>query len=170
MSRRVDPRAIALIKRFESLHDGDLSEIGLQPKMDPVGIWTAGYGHALRDPDTGQFLQGANDRAAALALVHGGLTEAQADDLLERDLEQFSDGVSRRVTAPLSSSEFGALVSFAFNVGLGNFKGSTLLRLLNAGDFKGAADQFARWNRAGGKILPGLVKRRYAERTLFLSP
>lgn len=167
-TRSVPAQAVDLIKRFESLHDGDLRAIGCQPKMDPLRIWTAGYGRALRDPHTGQFLQGPEDRDEAYALCGGGITEVQAEAWLAEDLEEFAQGVSKRVKVPLADIQFGALVSFAYNVGLGNFGGSTLLKKLNAGDYVGASDEFPKWNRGGGKILPGLVKRREAEQRLFL--
>ncbi|KQD16250.1 lysozyme [Acinetobacter baumannii] len=69
---------------------------------------------------------------------------------------------------PLTQNQFDALVSLAYNIGSGAFKGSTLLKLLNKGDYKGAADQFLVWNKAGGKVMKGLVRRREAERALFL--
>lgn len=169
MARPVDPRAIALIKQFESVHDDDLRQIGLQPKRDPLGIWTAGYGRALRDPETGRLLQGEADRAAAYRLCGGGLTEAHAEEWLAEDLARFSWGVERRVEILLPDARHGALVSFAYNVGLGNFGGSTLLKKLNMGDIQGAAKEFPKWNKAGGKVLSGLTKRREAERRLFLS-
>jgi lysozyme len=78
--------------------------------------------------------------------------------------------VSAAVTVPLNDNEFGALTSFTFNLGIGNLKSSTLLKKLNAGDRAGAADEFGKWVNAGGKPLPGLVKRRAAERALFLTP
>lgn len=168
-TRPVNTAAIELIKRFEGIHDNDLRAIGLQPKMDPLQIWTAGYGRALRDPDTGAYLQGAADRAEAYRQCGSGLTEAQAQEWLEEDLAESAAGVEKRVKVVVTDNQFGALVSFAYNVGLGNFQGSTLLRHLNEGKYKAASVEFGKWTRGGGKVLPGLVKRREAERLLFLS-
>ena len=96
-------------------------------------------------------------------------TQEEADARFLDDLTKFGDGVDRLVRVPLTDNQFAALVSFAYNVGLGALAGSTLLRKLNAGDYEGAADQFPRWNKGGGRVLPGLVRRRAAERDLFLS-
>lgn len=95
------------------------------------------------------------------------ITQQQADDYLRRDVRQFERAVARQVRVPLTQGQFDALVSFAFNLGEGALAQSTLLRLLNAGDYAGAAAQFDRWNKAGGRVLPGLVRRRAAERALF---
>jgi lysozyme len=98
------------------------------------------------------------------------MTQEQADALLMKDIARFQDGVNKLVTyKPLTQNQFDSLVDFAFNLGLGNLGSSTLLRKLNAGDVKGAADEFLRWNRAGGQVLAGLTRRRQAERDLFLS-
>lgn len=95
------------------------------------------------------------------------ITEAEATTLLRRDVSDAEVTVNRLVTVPLTQGQFDALVSFVFNVGAGAFKGSTLLRLLNAGDYTGAAAQFARWVNNDGKPLAGLVRRRNAERAMF---
>jgi lysozyme len=96
-------------------------------------------------------------------------TAQQADEYLAHDLQGFERDVAAMVRVPLTENQFASLVSLAYNVGIGALRGSTLLRLLNAGDYAGAANQFPRWNRAAGRVLPGLVKRRAAERDLFLS-
>ena len=121
--------------------------------QDSVGVWTIGYGHT--GPD-----------------VHAGLTitQAQADQLLLADLYKFEQGVSQLVRVPINQNQFDALVSFAFNLGLGSLGRSTLLKLLNSRDYNGAADQFLKWTYAGHEQLPGLVKRRRAERAMFLTP
>jgi len=121
--------------------------------QDSVGVWTIGYGHT--GPD-----------------VHAGLTitQAQADQLLLADLYKFEQGVSQLVRVPINQNQFDALVSFAFNLGLGSLGRSTLLKLLNSRDYKGAADQFLKWTYAGHEQLPGLVIRRRAERAMFLTP
>ena len=97
------------------------------------------------------------------------MTEDEAKELLNRDLDKFASGVVRLCKVPLSDDQFGALVSFSFNVGLGNLQASTLLRKLNRGDpLEEVADEFLKWNKAGGKVLRGLTNRRKAERNLFL--
>lgn len=168
--RDVPQEAVELIKAFEGIPDGDPSTVNIDAYLDPVGIWTIGWGHAIRQG--GDFLRGAENKSVARALFPGGITRAQAEALLRADLIDFAAGVLRRVQVALDDSQFGALVSFAFNAGLGNLGQSTLLRRLNAGDFAGAADQFLVWNkgRVRGVLteLPGLTRRRRAERALFL--
>ncbi len=97
------------------------------------------------------------------------ISEAEAERLLSVDVEKFAAGVARLVDMPLADNERVALVSFAYNVGLEAFQDSTLLELLNAGDRAGAAAEFPKWRKSKGEIMPGLVRRRAAERTLFLS-
>ena len=142
---KLSQAGLDLIKRFEGCK--------LKAYQDAVGIWTIGYGHT-----------GPN--------VHDGLTitQKQADDILAQDVGRFASGVAANVRVSLTQSEFDALVSFAFNVGLGAFKTSTLLRLLNDNaDRNVVASQFLRWNKAGDKVLEGLTKRKNAEKALFLS-
>lgn len=124
--------------------------------QDSVGIWTIGVGHTS---------------AAGIPKVSKGLkiTAAESDEILSRDLKTFEAGVRAAVKVPLSQNEFDALVSLAFNIGVGAFSKSTLVKKLNAGDRAGAADQFLVWNKAGGKPLKGLTTRRQAERKQFLS-
>jgi lysozyme len=159
---------IELIKHFESLHDGDLTLIGIQPKKDPIGIWTIAYGHALIDPVTKRFLKGDADKAAAYKVMTD-LTLQQAEDLLQSDLITFEKHVDSYVKVPLTENQFSALVSFTFNVGSGNLKSSTLLRLLNTGMYDLASKEFIRWNKGEGKVLRGLTLRREAEAKLFLT-
>jgi lysozyme len=165
MTRKICSKAIQLIKEFESLHDGDCSAIGLQPKRCPANIWTIGYGHALQD-DQHNFLRGASGKIEAYRQA-ACLTEADAEALLIKDLELFSGGVQHLVTTPLTDNQFGALVSLAYNIGLGAFADSTLRRLLNAKSYEAAAEQFLRWNKCNGKVLTGLTKRRQREADLF---
>lgn len=145
---RINDDGLTLIKRFEGLE--------LSAYQDSVGVWTIGYGHtsAAGDP---QVTPGQR------------ITEAEAEAILRKDLRYFEDGVRDVVKVPLNSDQFSALVSFAFNLGVGALGGSTLLRKLNAGDYQGAANEFPRWVKAGGQTLLGLVKRRNAEQALFLS-
>lgn len=95
-------------------------------------------------------------------------TKAQAEERFRADLSRFANGVEDALDgAATTDRQFAALVSLAYNVGLANLKGSTLLRLHKAGDYAGAAAEFARWNRAAGKVLPGLTRRREAEAALY---
>jgi lysozyme len=168
--REVPREGLELIKAFEGIPDGDPSTVNIDAYLDPVGIWTIGWGHAI--PYKGEFLRGAQNRAIARALYPGGITRAQAEALLRADLIDTSAAVLRLVAVPLNDGAFGALVSFAFNVGTGALGKSTLLRLLNAGDRAGAAQQFLAWDkgRINGVLhpLPGLTRRRRAERAMFL--
>ena len=140
---QISKAGLDLIKQFEGLY--------LNAYRCPAGVPTIGYGHT-----------------AGVAMGQT-ITQQQADDYLRRDVRQFARAVARLVTVPLTQGQFDALVSFAFNLGEGALAQSTLLRLLNAGDYAGAAAQFDRWNKAGGRVLPGLVRRRAAERALFES-
>lgn len=118
--------------------------------------WTIGVGHT--------------SRAGPPKVTKGmKITRAQADEILSRDLATFEAAVSKAVKVPLNQNEFDALVSLAFNIGAGAFAKSTLVKKLNAGDRAGAATAFLSWNKAAGKVMKGLTKRREDERRLFLS-
>jgi lysozyme len=133
---------LELTRRFEGLR--------LTAYQDSCGIWTIGYGH------TGSHVrQGLT------------ITEPQALELLTTDIARAVDCVNRSVHAPINQNQFDALVDFVFNLGSGNFLGSTLLRRVNEGDFTAAKDEFLRWNHAGNQILEGLTRRRQAEADLF---
>jgi len=114
--------------------------------------WTIGYGH------TG-------------AEVHQGMTitQEQAEEFLMQDVQKAVQTVNSKVHTDLTQNEFESLVDFVFNVGAGNFAGSTLLRKINAGDMEGAALEFEKWTHADGKVMAGLIKRRHAEAVLFLN-
>lgn len=131
-----------LIRKFEGEK--------LTSHICPAGVLTIGVGHTGPDVRPGQTI-----------------TAAQSQALLQKDLERFEKAVTQYAKVPLTQNQFDALVSFAFNVGIGALGSSTLLKLLNAKDYAGAAGQFERWNRAGGKVLDGLTKRRAAEAALF---
>lgn len=133
----------ALIKSFEGCR--------LIAYKDAVGVLTVGYGHT--GPDVKVKLE---------------ITQEQADEIFAADLARFAVGVRQLIKVNLTDAQFSAVVSLAYNIGLGNLAGSTLLRFINAGDLKRAADQFPRWNKAGGKPLAGLTRRRAAERAMFL--
>jgi lysozyme len=124
---------------------------------DPVGVWTIGYGHTSR--------AGAPKVKAGMQI-----TEEYGEEILKNDIKTFENIIKSLVFVPLNPNQYSALVSFTYNVGGGNLKRSTLLRLLNAKRYKEAADQFPRWNKAGGKTLRGLTRRRLIERGLFLKP
>ncbi len=163
----ISQKAIDLVKSFEGIPDGDTGTVNLDPCLDPVNIWTIGWGHAIRYG--GRFLKGEADRAQARVLYPQGITLEQAEVLLHADLIDTGRDVSTMLALDVSDNEFGALASFSFNLGTGNLRSSTLLKKLNAGDRAGAAEQFTRWVYAYGRLLPGLVKRRTAEQVLFLS-
>ena len=141
-------KGIALIKEFEGCK--------LTAYQDSVGVWTIGYGWT-------QPVDGKPIRA--------GMTIKQetAERLLKTGLVSYESDVSRLVKVGLTQGQFDALVSFTYNLGARSLSTSTLLRKLNAGDYAGAANEFQRWNKAGGKVLTGLTRRREAERALFLS-
>ena len=96
------------------------------------------------------------------------ITKEQAERMLLNDVQRFEPEIERLVTAKLSQNQWAALICFTYNLGAANLESSTLRRLLNDGDYAGAAAQFPRWTKAGGRELPGLVRRRAAERNLFL--
>ena len=172
----INNKGIELIKHFESLHDGDLTLIGLQPKMCPAGIWTAGYGHALRTTDNTRFLKGAVDKAEAYRqcteMFHLA-SESDAELLLHTDLQKFSNNVLDKTKGiTLTDNQLAALVSFNYNCGDGNFAASTLLKKVNMGKFKEASSEFLKWDKATvngvKKVLHGLTLRRIAESSLFM--
>lgn len=141
---KISQKGLNLIKSFEGLE--------LKAYKDSVRVVTIGYG------STGAHVS-----------MDQTITAQQAEDLLRKDVSRFEEGVTKLVKVPLNQNQFDALVSFSFNLGLGNLGSSTLLKKLNASDYQGAALEFERWNKAGGKILNGLTKRRLAEKELFLS-
>lgn len=163
--RDINDVGLELIKKFEGIPDGDPGTVNIDPYLDPVGIWTIGWGHAIAIG--GSYLRGRENRKAARDLYPGGITLDQAEQMLRGDVLDTCRDVESLVKAPLTDNQFGALVSFTFNLGRGNLSKSTLLRKLNDGDYDGAAIEFHKWNRAGGKVLAGLVSRRAAESTLF---
>lgn len=128
----------------------------LRPYRDPGnGVWTIGYG-STRDAEGNPVTAGMTP-----------ITQDQALAMFERDLRAALSAVENDVTVPLTDEQEAALTSFVYNVGVGAFAKSTLLRLLNRGDLSAAASQFDLWVHAGGKVLAGLVRRRAAERKLF---
>jgi lysozyme len=168
--RDVPEQAVDLIKAFEGIPDGDPSTVNIDAYLCPANVWTIGWGHAIMDG--GVQLKGAAGKARAWALFPGGITRAQAEALLRGDLVPRCAQVSRLLKVGVDDAQFGALVSLLFNIGGANLAASTLLRRLNAGDLAGAADQFLAWDKArvNGVLqsLPGLTRRRRAERAMFL--
>jgi lysozyme len=168
---RISDAGVDFIKSFEGLvlsaYPDPASELGKKARSMRLKLesytsvpnwktlsgspWTIGYGHT--GPE-----------------VVAGLTvsEEKAEEILREDIERFEKGVLKLVKVPLTQGQFDALVSFSFNVGLGNLETSTLLRLLNANKAEEAAEQFARWDKAQGKVEPGLTRRRAAEKNIFL--
>ena len=140
----------------------------LRPYQCPALLWTVGVGHVI-DPNHARVPLAERK---ALAIPSGWdkvLTMGEVDEILAKDLARFESGVQRLCPSGLTTGRFGALVSFAFNVGLGNLQNSTLRIKHNRGDFEGAAEEFLKWNKAGGKELKGLTTRRKDERALYLS-
>lgn len=165
--RELNKAGLELIKSFEGIVDGDPSTVNLDPYVDPVGIYTVGWGHAIKWGNNFLKTSTPNAKAIARQLYPKGLTLAEAEELLRADVRAHSLPVEGLITVPVSDNQFAALVSFAFNLGVNSLRTSTLLRKVNARDFDGAALEFAKWNKAGGKVLKGLVRRRAAEATLF---
>jgi lysozyme len=124
---------------------------GFEPEAyrDVVGVWTIGFGHT-KDVKEGDKI-----------------SYYDAIALLKKEVAYFARGVELNVKVPVTQNMFDALTSFTYNLGIGNLKRSTLLRKLNREDYEGAAREFKRWNRAGGKVYRGLTSRRLEEEELF---
>jgi lysozyme len=141
-----DPaQAAEFVAQFEGL--------ALKAYRCPAGVLTIGYGHTGSDVYEGQEI-----------------TKDEALDLLADDLRKHFDAIKRMITVEVTENQCVALLSFAFNVGATNFQRSSVRKNLNRGAPLQAAESFLLWNRAGGKVLPGLTRRRNAERRLFLKP
>ena len=142
---KMGEKGIDLIKHFE----------GFSPTVYrcPSGVATLGYGSTH-----------------GITMDSPPITEEEGLELLMLDIAKFERGVNRLIDVPLNQNQFDALTSFAFNLGNGSLQASTLRKKVNREDYEGAVDEFPRWVFAGGRRLNGLVKRRYAERALFLTP
>lgn len=138
---KISQEGIALIKKFEGCE--------LTAYQCSAGVWTIGYGHTKG--------------------VEKGMTisKESAEDMLVEELHEYENYINDNVTAPLSQNQFDAMVSWVYNLGPANLKASTLLKVLNAGDYDGVPAQIKRWNKAGGVTLDGLIRRREAESLLF---
>ena len=132
---------IELIKQFEGCR--------LKAYKDAVGVWTIGYGHTV---DVKEGIE---------------ISQHQAEVILEVDLCEYEGYINKYVQVPLTQNQFDALVSWVYNLGVGNLRSSTMLRVLNEGKYSEVSYQIKRWNKAGGKVLRGLIRRREAEADLF---
>jgi lysozyme len=142
--RHVNKAGLDLVKSFE--------KCVLHPYDDGAGYMTIGWGHLIR---RGEHFD--------------KITQAEADELLRHDLADAEHAVESQVKVPLTDNQFGALVSFAFNVGAGGLGRSSMLRALNRGEYGAVPERLKVWNKAGGKVLRGLTRRRKAEGDLFKS-
>lgn len=133
---------LSIIKECEGL--------SLKSYLCPANVLTIGYGHTGKD-----------------VVPNLTIGEEKAEDLLHCDLRASETAIEKAVTVPLTENQFSALCSLVFNIGVGNFKNSTLLKMLNAGNYAAAADEFLRWDKSNGKPLAGLTKRRRQEQALF---
>ena len=136
-------KGLELIKHFEGCE--------LKAYLCPAGVWTIGYGHTkgVKEGDV--------------------ITAEEANEMLLAELDEYEGYVNNLVEVELNQNQFDAMVSWVYNLGGGNLKASTLLKVLNAGDYDGVPAQMLRWNKAGGKVLEGLTRRRQAEADLFVA-
>ena len=137
----ISEKGLELIKHFEGCE--------LEAYKCAAGVWTIGYGH-IKTAEEGKVI-----------------TQEEADALLGEEIVEYEDYVKAAVKVELNQDQFDALVSWTFNLGTGNLNASTMLKVVNAGDFEGVPAQIKRWNKAGGKVLEGLIRRREAEANLF---
>jgi GH24 family phage-related lysozyme (muramidase) len=147
--KKASDKCIQLIKHFEGF--------SAKPYLCPAGVATIGYG-STRDPD-----------GKAITMSHRTITETEAVNLMRATLVTYENAVNRYVKVPINQNQFDALVDFAYNAGAKNLLTSTLLKKLNAGNYEGASEEFGKWIYAGRTKLNGLVRRREAERQLFIS-
>jgi lysozyme len=140
---KISQEGLSLIKRFEGCR--------LEAYKCSANVLTIGYGHTggVKETDT--------------------ITQPEADELLEKDVAKFEKYVSSNVKVELNQSQFDALVAWTFNLGVGNLRESTMLKKLNNEDYASVPSEMKRWNKAGGKTLDGLIRRRKAESLLFES-
>jgi len=157
---KISKKTIEMLKHHEGVRT--------RPYRCPALLWTVGVGHVIDPAHIGVKFE---DRKT-LPIPPGwdrALSMDEVESILAKDLERFERGVERLCPNGLTQPRFDALVSFAFNVGLGNLQRSSIRMRHNRGDYEGAAEAFMMWTKAGGKELPGLVKRRKDERALYLS-
>ena len=137
----IGTKGLEMIKHFEGLE--------LNAYQCAAGVWTIGYGHT---------------KGVQKGMV---ISEDTANEMLVEELNEYESYITGLVTVELNQNQFDAMVSWVYNLGVGNLKASTLLKVLNAGDYAGVPAQIMRWNKAGGKVLEGLTRRRQAEADLF---
>jgi len=170
---KLSPAGEALMHRYEGFRD--------KPYLCPAHIWTIGYGNVLYQEQIRlPVVRPEGKTKADIPMIRKEMpikledfrvwSKQEIDELFRADVAAFERGVLRLVPGVVGrQGSFDALVSFAFNAGLGNLQRSTIRMRANRGDWEGAAEAFMAWTRGGGKVLPGLVRRRQAEIALFLS-
>lgn len=137
----ISQEGLELIKKFEGCE--------LKAYQDSVGVWTIGYGHTKNVEEGDE------------------ITKEESEEMLADEMEEYEGYINDNVECDLSQNQFDCLVSWVYNLGPSNLKSSTMLKVLNDDDYDGVPQQIKRWNRAGGKVLDGLVRRREAEALLF---
>ena len=148
---KLSDEGLRLIKSFEGYHTR-LKDGSCAAYLCPAGVATIGYGCT---------------EGIKLGMVW---TQEQAEEALRREITKFENAVTKSVIVDINQNEFDSMVSLAYNIGVAGFQRSSILRRLNKGDRKGAAQAFHMWNQGGGRVLPGLVSRRAREAALFLKP
>jgi lysozyme len=146
---RVNEAALTIIKSFEGFSS--------DPYLDPIGIPTIGFG---------SIWSANGDR---ISMDHPPVDKNKATELLQREVRHVEAAIGRLIKAELTENMFSAIASLAYNIGTGNLQRSTLRIKLNRGKYLDAADEFPKWRKAGGRVLKGLVRRRIAERNLFIN-
>jgi lysozyme len=158
---KVSDKVIVMIKHHEGIRRSAY--------LCPAKLWTIGVGHVLY-PAQAKLPLAERASYPIDPIDRGPITDAEIDHYLAQDLARFERGVARYCPSAIDNQgQFDALVSFSFNVGLGNLQRSSLRMKHNRGDYEGAAEEFMKWTKGGGRILPGLVKRRRDEQALYLS-
>lgn len=147
---KASQKCIDLIHGFEGFRES--------PYLCPAGVPTIGYGST-------RYADGTS-----VKLTDHGITRTEADKIMRETLIEYEDAVNRYCLVPVNQNQFDALVDFAYNAGAQNLRKSTLLRKLNERDHGGALMEFERWVYSDGRVLPGLVRRRFAEKALFGQP
>lgn len=167
---KVSPELLSMLKHHEGVRH--------RPYLCPASLWTVGVGHVLYPEQAKLPMVRTVENADKMLRKEFSLrpednrvwTAAEVDDLLAKDLMRFERGVARLCPNSVGNQgRFEALVSFSFNVGLGNLQRSGLRMKNNRAEFDEAAEEFMKWTKGGGKVLPGLLKRRRDERALYLS-
>lgn len=157
---RVSDKCVKMIRHHEGVRQ--------VPYRCPALLWTVGVGHVLY-PNQAKIPMSERNLIPLEDRDNRTFSMEEVDNILKADLARFESGVKRLCPVELTQGQFDALVSFSFNVGLGNLQRSSIRMKVNRGDFEGAAESFLDWTKAGGKVLRGLVNRRNDEKALFLS-